>query len=282
MPLTTLAQIEAAPKQTITFLGAASANNGWGSMFAAASVPSGGTLAGGRSGTTVDTDTAGHVPTSATPGYPAIAPFPAAATGYISGVSISLPGINLVQVASRVRFALFDRLYVAGPFSNAANVQMVSPPSYATRVPINPATSQPDYTSIEAWAEGVVASTGNLDVTIRYTNEVGTTGVQSPAQGIFGTVGVRRCFALPYAAGSKGIQALDRVNGGTATAGQFNVMILRRLLTVEINAFKSTDIVLGPHQTGCPIIRQDAALYPMILCDAVTATFEAQVEIAMG
>jgi hypothetical protein len=278
MALTTLAQIEQAPKQYLVLNGSTSSISPL-STFAALSIPSGGVLAGGQA--SPPSNAVGAVPTQATAGYPTIRAFPAGATGYISKATIAVQPFGIGGFAGPSFIHLFDRVFCAGPYPFDANIQLSGSPSFAARLPRILGTANPDYTSAEVWAEVVTAMTGALALDFRYTNEIGTTGVQGPVTSFATGAGIRRALKLPYAAGSKGVQAVERVNGATATAGTFNICVMRRLMTLAVPGVDKPEIIYGPESTGLPIISQDAAICGIVTGSA-THQYEIELEVAMG
>jgi hypothetical protein len=114
-------------------------------------------------------------------------------------------------------------LFKAGAYAFNANTTLASQPSYSTRLP------NTDYKGLEIWIEAVTAFTGNLSIAVTYTNQNGTTArtTGTVATGIAPTVG--RMIMLPLQAGDSGLQKIESVVGSVATAGTFNVLVLRRL-----------------------------------------------------
>jgi len=245
----TLDQFIAAAKQKVSM---SKTNNrttvatGWFSLFDIAGNPGAGTLAG--------TNTAnGVVPTHATAGYPALNAFGASATGRLTRVEYGS------SVACRI--AIFDRLFVAGAYAFNANTTLGSQPSYASRLPGT------DYKDTEIWVEQVTAATGNQAVAVTYTDQDGNAGATTGAVGIGAAPTAARCWQLPLAAGDAGAQKIENVTGSVATAGTFNVMVLRPLWSGRVRIANDGDI----HdllKTGMPQLYADSALYMMIAADS--------------
>jgi hypothetical protein len=218
------------------------------SVFDLAGQPGAGTLAAGNT-------TSGIVPTSSTTGYPTINTFDSGATGYLSRVEFSS------TVACRL--TLYDRLFVAGAFAFNANTTLSSQPSFASRVPNS------NYNGLELWIETVTAFTGTPSFQIGYLNQNGSsknTGVVSAGSALT----LRRCFQMPLASGDTGIQRIDSVACTVATAGTFNVMILRPLWTGRVVIANSGDI----HdllRTGLIQVFQDSALYLLVTADSTSS-----------
>lgn len=221
----------------------------YGDPIAQAGNPGAGTLAG--------TNTAnGVVPTDATAGFPVINAFGSGATGYITNVDFSN------SVACRMRIC--DVLFKAGAYAYNANQTLSSQPSYASRVP-----GGTNFTGLELWVEGVTAFTGNLGITVTYTNHAGTAArtTGAVATGIAPIVG--RMIQLPLASGDCGVQKIESVVATTATAGTFNVLVLRPLWEGNIRVANGGD-VHDLLKTGMPQVFEDSALLLMVAADSTS------------
>jgi hypothetical protein len=259
MPISTLNDYIASSKQRLNMTRTASRTaiaNTWYSIFDLAGQPGAGVLAGGQ--TTPPANTAGAVPTDAIAGYPLINDW-TTQRGYISKIEFAS------SVACRI--ALFDRLWVGGTYAFNANVAVTSP-SWASRVSYGGGAA--NYNGLEIWVEQVTAATGNQAVNVTYTAQGGATGKTTGATGVGAAPAVGRCWQLPLATGDTGVQAISNVAGSTATAGTFNVMVLRRLWSGRINAANIAD-VHDMLRTGLPEIFTNSALYALIQPDS-TAT----------
>lgn len=199
----------------------------------------------------------GLVHTDAVAGYPIINAFGVGAIGYLSKVEFSSP------VACRL--ALYDRLFVAGAYAYNADVTLSSQPSFASRVP-----GGDNYRGLELWVETVTAFTGTPSFQINYKdqdNNDGDTGViVAPA-----ALTIRRCFQLPLTSGDNGIQRVDRVRCTVATAGTFNIQVLRPLWAGRIMIANAGDI----HdllRTGLIQIFEDSALYVLVAADSTSSS----------
>lgn len=254
MTISNLDGIIAAAKQRLSLTKTASqttnTNPFWQSLFSLAGDPGAGTLAGSST-------TAGVVPTSSTAGYPTINAFGTGNLGYLSRAAF---GSN---IACRIR--IYDRLFLCGAYSFNANTALTSPPSYSGRLP------NTNYVGLELWAEQVTAATGIQGVTVTYTNQAGTTGQSTGAvsQGTAGKVG--QCWPLGLAAGDTGVQAISNVAGSTASAGTFNVMVLRPLADARIKIANDADIQ-DLLRTGLPQLYATSALYILASPDSGTAS----------
>jgi hypothetical protein len=252
MAILTRDNIVAAASQCIQFTKTGTLANtvglGWHSPFAVAGTPGAGTLAGLSTA-------AGVVPTDAVGGYPLINAFGGGADGVIDRINFAS------TVACRI--AIFDRLFVAGAYAFNANTALSGQPDFSARVP------NTDYKGLELWVEGVTDSTGNLAVNVSYENETGVGGGvrTTGATGIGAVVRAGRCFQLPFQAGDRGISKITNVAGSVASAGTFNVMILRRLWAGRVK-FAGDGDVHDYLKTGLPRVYADSALYMMIAPDS--------------
>lgn len=263
MAITTFDGLIAAPKQSISIVKTATRTSvaaNWFSIFDLAGNPGAGTLAG-------TSTTAGVVPTDATAGCPTINAFGGGATGYLAHVDFGS------SVACRIK--LFDMVFKAGAYAFNANTALSAQPSYASRVPGG------DYSDTQIWLEQVTAGTGTQVVTVTYTNQAGTgsrsTGAVSTAANIVG-----RMWQLPLQAGDTGVQKIDNVLGATATAGTFNILVLRPLWSGRCKIANDGD-VHDLTKTGMAEIFADSALFPLIAADSTsTGIPELEITIANG
>ncbi len=173
--------------------------------------------------------------------------------------------------------SLYDRLFLAGAYSFNANVNLVSQPSYAGRVPDS------NYAGLEIWVEAVTAFTGNPTITITYTNQDGTTGRSTGAVATGAALGIGRCVQMPLQAGDTGVQKIESVVCSVATVGTFNVMVLRRLTPYVRIGVANDSQILDFLRLGMPVIYADSALYYLVTCDGTSSgTPYVGVEIANG
>jgi len=234
----------------------------WFSVFDLAGNPGAGTLAGSNTAN-------GIIPVAGNNGYPPLNAFGVGATGYLSKVDFGS------TVACRI--ALYDRLWVGGAYAfNAA--QAVSSPSWASRCTFDGVV---DYKGTEIWVEQVTVATGNQAVNVSYLDHGGAAG-STGAVGIAAAPTVGRCWQLPFAPGDCGVSAITNVAGSVASAGTFNVMVLRPLWEARIKVANDGDI----HdylKTGMPEVFQDSALYKLIAADSTsTGVPELSLQIANG
>lgn len=237
-------------KQRVTLSKTASRTavaTGWFSVFDLAGNPGAGTLAVGNTAN-------GLVPTDATAGFPRIDAFGATLPGYLSGAEFSN------TVASRLQ--VYDVLFWSGAYAFNANTSLTSQPSFASRLPTC------GYVGLELWITAVTAFTGNLTVTIGYTDDADAAKSAVLATGAALTVG--RCMQVPLAAGGQSIKSITSVVGSVATAGTFNVMIVRRLWAGRVRSANDGD-KHGWADTNLPQVFEDSALLAMVAPDS-TAT----------
>jgi hypothetical protein len=231
------------------------------SVFDLAGNPGAGVLAG--------TSTAnGIVPTSSTAGCPGINTM--ATEYYLTRVEASSSVIS--------RFAIFDMLFKAGAYAfTGATTNLSSQPSIAARCPDYPGSGTVFGAGNEIWIEVTTAflTGNNWQVQVTYTNSAGTSGrtsIVSAAQAA-AALTLGKMFQLALQAGDSGVQKIDSVivtNGATAmTAGNFNVLILRRLYQNRITVANGsvTSDLLG---TGAPEVFQTSALILQIQADSTS------------
>lgn len=230
----------------------------WFSVFDLAGNPGAGVLAG-------TSTAAGEVPTDATAGCPTIDAFGASALGYLWQLEYGC------SVACRLK--LFDMVFKAGAYAFNAAQALTGQPSYASRMPGG------SYSDTQIWIEAVTAFTGNLTVTITYTNQSGVTGrTATLATGTALTVG--RLMQVPLQAGDTGVQAITNVAGTVATAGKFNVLVLRPLWSGRCRTANDGD-VHDFTKTGMPQVFADSALFLAVAADG-TSTGIPEIELVVA
>lgn len=230
----------------------------WFSVFDLAGSPGAGVLAG-------TSTAAGVVPTDATAGCPTIDAFGASALGYLWQLEYGC------SVACRLK--LFDMVFKAGAYAFNAAQALTGQPSYASRMPGG------SYSDTQIWIEAVTAFTGNLTVTITYTNQSGVTGrTATRATGTALTVG--RLMQVPLQAGDAGVQAITNVAGTVATAGTFNVLVLRPLWSGRCRTANDGD-VHDFTKTGMPQVFADSALFLAVAADS-TSTGIPEIELVVA
>lgn len=219
------------------------------SVFDQSGYPPAGTLGG-------TSTAAGVVPTDATTGTPPI--YPEATSEVLA--------LSRVRYASTVacRLMLFDLLWKAGAYAFNANQALTAQPSFTSRLP------DTDYTQVEAWFEAVTAFTGNASVTLTYTDQDGNGGATTVTGNVAYAPIVGRMYRFALAAGDSGIQKVDNVASTIATAGTFNVLLLRRLWEgrVFVPQLTALDTML---RVNLPRIYGDSAIIGVVQADS-TAT----------
>ena len=264
MAILTLDQLIAAPKQRVRIVKTAtrtSTAGSWTSVFDLAGNPGAGTLVG-------TSNTTGVVPTKSTAGFPFLNAFGGGALGYVTGVEFAS------SVTSRVM--LFDMLWKAGPYSFGQTTSGNTPASYASRVP-----GGTDFTNTELWLEQITTASGVQNVNITYINQAGVTG-RTTGTVATGANAVGRMWQIPLQAGDSGVQGVTGVIGSVATAGTYNILVIRPLWVGRVNVANFGDI----HdylRVGMPLITSEAALGIAVLADSTsTGLPEMMITIANG
>jgi len=264
MAITTLDGYIASGKQRVNWTKTASRTTiaaGWFSLIDIAGNPGVGTLAG-------TSTAAGVVPTDAVAGFAPIDAFSGGATGYLSRVEF----FNSVPC----RIAVFDLLFKAGAYAYNANTALTGQPSYVGRLPGG------DYKGLEIWVEQVTAATGNQAVNVSYLDRNGNPGTTG-AVGIGAAPTVGRCWQLPLASGDAGVSAITNVAGSVATAGTFNVLVLRRLWATGSMRVNNSGDVHDLLKTGMPQVYDDSALFALLAADSTSSGLpDVTLEIANG
>lgn len=251
MAITTFDGFIASAKQYISHTKTAtrtSVAGSWFSVFDLAGNPGAGVLAG-------TSTTTGVVPTDATAGCPTINAFGGGATGYLAQVDFGS------SVACRLK--MFDLLWKAGAYAFNASTTGQTPTSFSSRVP-----GGTDFTDTQIWLEQVTAGTGIQNVNVTYTNQSGTagrsTGTVATAANIVG-----RMWQLPLQSGDTGVQGVTGVVGSVATAGTFNILVMRPIWSGRVKIANDGD-VHDLAKTGMPIGYADSALYLAIAADSTS------------
>jgi hypothetical protein len=218
-------------------------------MFDMAGNPGAGTLSAGNTAN-------GIVPTDALAGYPII--YAPSGTPYIGSVAFT----NTIVC----RLAIYDRVFSCGAYAFNADITLASQPSFAGRIP------NANYAGLELWVEAVTAFTLVPAVQVNYLDQGGAAGdtgsIAAPA-----ALTIRRCYQLPLATGDNGIYGvagIQRVRCITASAGTFNVNVLRPLWMCRV-ALANWGDVHDLMRVGMPQIYADSALYAMIWADSTAS-----------
>ncbi len=253
MAITTLAGYQAARANWLHWHKSSTINGSANARFSPFSLAGGSSgVNPGHAGTGSDAigNTAnGLVPTDATVGYPAIPDF-GGNTGYLAAVEI-----DHNQTGGPGSYIIFDCLFACGSYAFNANTALASQPSYSGRVP-----GGTDFTGLEIWVQQVTAATGNQAVTVTYTNQAGTGGRSTGAVGIGAAPAAQRMWQLPLQAGDTGVQTISNVQGTVATAGTFNVFVMRRLWSGSHEVAQQRDRAFPFMGSGMPQIFETSAL----------------------
>lgn len=263
MAINTLDQYIASAKQKLQWVkttGRTTVATIWFSLFDVAGNPGAGVLAG-------TSQAAGVVPDNTTAGCPTINPFGGGALGYIGNVEFGS------SVACRMK--LYDMLFKAGAYAFNANQALAAQPSFLSRLPNS------DYKGLEIWIEAVTAFTGNLTVTITYTNEAGVGG-RTATLAVGAAMILGRCQQVPLQAGDLGVQKIDNVVGSVASVGTFNVLILRELWGGRVKIANDGDNH-SFEKTGLPQIYATSAIIALIAADSTSSGIpELQIDVVNG
>jgi len=236
-------------------------------VFGVAGNPGAGTRA-------MTTATTGAVPDDTVAGYVGINSFGGAATGYLSRV----------QYASSVtgRLEIWDKLFGINIATLTAlgTSTLASQASYSARVP-----GGTNFAGLRLFLEVTTAMTSAtaLTVTVTYTNQSGTTGRTTGAV-TMANYTVDRWVELPLQAGDSGIQKIETVvlGGTVATAGAFNVIVVRPLWTNRINLANGGGLD-GIDRTGMPQVWDSSALVVTTIADSTSSGVpDLNIEIANG
>lgn len=239
----------------------------YATLFDTAGTPAAGTFAGSSTA-------AGVVPTDATVGMPTIESFNGD-PGFIHSVEVQ--GGTSANVLNMYKWSLYDLLFKAGAYNFNDSITLAAQPSFSSRIP-----GGTDYKDLEIWIEIVTTFTGNPTFTIDYTDDGGVTGRQN-AIVLAGAPILREIRQLPLQAGDRGVQKIEKVVGSVASAGTFNVLIMRPLIK-NVLAMGTLPTAWDEGKTGCPKIWDDSALYPIINAPATlnTTNPEMNIHIARG
>lgn len=218
----------------------------WLTLWDATGTPGAATLAVGNTAN-------GVVPTDATAGAPAI--LFGSGVGYLTEVEM--------MSTVRGRYMLYDRLFHAGAYAFNASTTLASQPSFSGRI------AGGLYAGLQLWIECVTTCTGSLSVAVTYTNESGTPAHSTGTTAV-GALAIGQMVQLPLASGDMGLQKIESVTASVASAGTFNVLVLRPLWCARANlsAFTSARTVTVWHSlsyTGMPQVFGDSCLAAMYM-----------------
>lgn len=241
--------------------------NAWETLLADSGDPSGLSL-------TLAVTANGAVPTDATTtAYPTI-PTLSANNYYLSRIYNALLAANAV---SNDVFLLYDRLFHCGSYAFNASQTLSSQPSYLGRL------YNGSYVGLELWVEIATAMTGALSVTITYTNQDGVTGRTTGAFSLPSDAVAGRAFRIPLQSGDTGVQKIESVTGTVASAGTFNVVVVRPLYMHCQAGLSRRESFVGINLLGFPRIFHDSALALFRRSTSTSAcTSNMEIEIVSG
>lgn len=265
MTIRSLDQYIAAPKQRVPMTKTATATitaTSFSSLFDLAGAPGAGVLAG-------TSTTAGVVPVAGQPGFPSLNAFGVGAQGALGNVSFGS------SVAGRIR--IYDLLFKAGAYAFNATQVLTGQPSFASRVP-----GGTDFKGLELWVEAVTAFTGNLSIAITYIDQDGNAGATTGTYATGIAPIARRMILMPMTSGDSGLQKVESVTATVATAGTFNILVMRQLYEMNVrlpNGGDTHDML----KTGLVQVFPDSALYMVVAPDSTsTGTPSVTLEIVNG
>jgi hypothetical protein len=91
-----------------------------------------------------------------------------------------------------------------------------------------------------------------------------------------------RMAPIPLAAGDSGIQGVTGVVGSVASAGTFNILVLRRLGQIRVRVANDSSIQ-DALATGMPVVFDNSALIAVFVPDSTAAQLpEMMIDIANG
>jgi hypothetical protein len=180
-----------------------------------------------------------------------------------------IPTINNTAYISKIVFGstvacamhLYDRLFACGAYAYNADTTLASQPSFAGRIPSAES-------GLELWHEAVTGHTTNTVIEVNYLDQDGYAGdTGAYALGYAPILG--RMSPIPLAAGDVGIYGaagITRIRQTGATAGTFNISVMRPLWSgrVPVAGFVGIDDFL---RTGLPQIYPTSCLWVVLQCD---------------
>jgi hypothetical protein len=174
---------------------------------------------------------------------------------------------------------LYDRLWHNSGFSgNITTAQTIATPPTLTR-------PDADGADVELWGEVYTAMGATASVfTATYTNQDGVAGRSATYSMPANALSVGQMFPFLLQAGDTGVRTVSQVqlSAATGTAGDFGLVLLRRLAEVPITAVN----VLADRDAfalGMPEVFPDACLALQVLCTGtITGNIMAAVEFIEG
>lgn len=187
----------------------------WADFWAAGAIPAAGTAA-------FATTSAGTVNNEGTTGAAAYMD-PASGYNYLLGADISSTVSGIVLV--------YDRIWGWGTSTFVNGTYSTNPPNQSSDV-YRPSTGE----GIEYWASvtTVMSATAHT-LTATYTDQSGNTG-HSATVTLPASAPVARAYPLTRAAGDYGAQRLTALAGSSVPTGAFNIMAIRKILSVGVVA----------------------------------------------
>jgi hypothetical protein len=180
----------------------------------------------------------------------------------------ALPAISNSAYLTRVMcgstvattFRVYDRLFACGAYAYNANTTLSSIPSYSGRIPTG------GYYGLEIWHEAVTNHTTNTVIQVNYLDQDGNAGdTGQVAMGLAPILG--RMFRIPLASGDSGVQGLTQIRQTGATAGTFNISVMRPLWSGRISV--AYDQITNDFlKTGMPQIYATSCLWVVIETDS--------------
>lgn len=249
MALSSVANYLSAPKRIITYRknsgGTGLTAGQYLSLFDSGGSPLNGPLAVGNI-------TTGIVPVAGSynslndgsNGYPYI-PLTINSTGQITSIRYS--------DSTQSKYILVDTLFSMGAFAFNANITGIVSPSWASRAP-----TANDYNDLEIWFEAVTAFTGipTIAIDVKDRDGAAVSGGAGVSLGI--APPIRSMIQLPNPS-SKGISAITKVTCTVATAGTFNIHVMRRLWRADVK-YATGEYVDNYLKLGLPKVYSTSAL----------------------
>jgi hypothetical protein len=166
---------------------------------------------------------------------------------------ILVVGVECSAQNSGPAVAVYDRLFHCGAYAFNAATTLAAQPSYSTRV------NGGDYTGCMLWYEQVTAATGAQTVVVTYTDQDGNTGITAPTFAATSAATAGFMSPMPLASGDSGVQVIESVTGTVASAGTFNISVMRPIFRFIVGASYIPQ-VWNYDQLGWPEIYPTSAL----------------------
>lgn len=187
----------------------------------------------------------GAIPVAGNAGFPNVANAGSGLTNYASKLALvsAQPGT----------FILFDRLYGVSGFSGiVTTAQAITSPPTLTRAG----------TGVEIWLESYTAIGATAaNVTVQYTDPINGAGRNTVSEAITASFPAGAMQPLRLQAGDTGVSSIQGVtlSGTTGTAGNFGIVLMRRLAMVSVSA-GNVGTVADFAQLGLPALPASVAL----------------------